>query len=67
MIAELSTNTVTNLLKANDVAKRLNISRSLAYQLMQNGKIPTVRINRTIRVKESDLEEFVQKCWTGWD
>ncbi len=54
-------------LRAGDVALRLNISRSLAYQLMQSGKIPTVRMNRTVRVKESDLYAYIQKCWSGWD
>jgi excisionase family DNA binding protein len=49
------------LLKATDVAKKLNISRSLAYQLMQSGNIPTVRINRSIRVQPSDLAEYIRR------
>lgn len=54
------------LLKASDVAQRLNISRSQAYQLMKSGSIPTVRIRRSVRVKESDLVEFIHKQWSGW-
>ena len=48
-----------DLLKASDVAKRFKICKSLAYRLMQLGEIPTVRFNRTVRVRESDLEGFI--------
>jgi excisionase family DNA binding protein len=47
------------LLRAVEVAKRLNISRSLAYQLMQSGEIPTVRIRKLVRVYEPDLEQYI--------
>jgi excisionase family DNA binding protein len=54
------------LMKAIDVAKRLNICRSLVYQLMQRGEIPTVRINSAVRVRPGDLEAYIQNCLTGW-
>jgi excisionase family DNA binding protein len=54
------------LLKAIHVAEILNISRSKAYQLMQSGTIPTIRINRSIRVRTTDLIEYIQKHWSGW-
>jgi len=50
------------LLKAVDVAEILNISRALSYQLLQNGDIPTVRINRAVRVRPKDLEGYIRKC-----
>ena len=50
----------TQLLRADQVAIRLNISRALAYRLMQDGEIPTVRFNRTVRVRELDLDRFIQ-------
>lgn len=49
------------LLKGSDVARRLNISRSNAYNLMQSGKIPVVRIGRCLRVREEDLEAFIRQ------
>ena len=52
-------NNPSNLLRASDVARRLNISRSLAYQLLQQGVIPVVRIGKLIRVLEGDLEAFI--------
>jgi len=49
-----------SLLTASDVAKRLSISCSQAYRMMQNQEIGTVRLGRMVRVKESDLEAFIQ-------
>lgn len=48
------------LLKATDVAKRLRISRSLAYRLMQTRVIPIVKINSLVRVRPEDLEIYIQ-------
>lgn len=48
------------LLKASDVSKILNISRSTAYQLMKKNEIPTVKFGgNTIRVRLKDLEKFI--------
>ncbi|HBA92104.1 MAG TPA: hypothetical protein DCZ08_10290 [Anaerolineaceae bacterium] len=55
-----------NLLRATDVAKQLSISRSLAYQLMLRGEIPTVRFGGSVRVRECDLAEYIQRSWSGW-
>lgn len=54
-------NLETRLLRASDVAKILNISRPLAYRLMQTGKISTVRINRSVRVRLEDLERYIKE------
>ena len=55
-------NSDNSLLKASDVARRLSISRALAYQLMATGEIPTVHIrNKVVRVYEPDLLEYIQK------
>ena len=58
-----SPKTITDdvLLKANEVAKRLNVSRATAYLLM-NTEIPVLRFGGgNIRVRESDLEEYMNK------
>jgi len=47
------------LLKPREVADMLNISRSLVYQLIRSQEIPAVRIKSTVRVKASDLAEFM--------
>ena len=48
------------LLKAADVARILNISRSLVYRLLQRGKIPSIRINQSVRVDPGDLQQFIE-------
>jgi excisionase family DNA binding protein len=48
------------LLNADQVAERLNISRALAYRLMKSGEIPTVRFIGSVRVCESDLQAFIE-------
>ena len=50
------------LLTAEQVAHILQISVSKAYALMASGEIPCVRIGRCVRVKEEDLEAYIQRC-----
>lgn len=47
------------LLKPGDVAIYLNISRSLAYHLLQTGQIPSIRIGTAVRVREQDLTDYI--------
>lgn len=41
-------------------AKWLGIGRSLAYRMVNEGKIPTIRMGRRILVPVAKLEEMVQ-------
>jgi len=47
-----------NLLRADQVAERLNISRALAYHLMKTGQIPTIRFIGSVRVHRIRSESF---------
>ena len=49
------------LLKPREAAQILNISRSLVYKLISSGEIPVVRIKSTVRIKASDLDEYIFK------
>lgn len=49
------------LLKAVQVAEILNVSKAFAYQLMQKGLIPTVKILGARRVRYEDLLKFIQE------
>jgi excisionase family DNA binding protein len=49
------------LLKANEVAEKLSISRSQAFTLMRSGDLPTVRFGRLVRVRPEDLETFITR------
>jgi excisionase family DNA binding protein len=48
-----------SLLTASQVAKRLSVSKSHAYNLMNTGEIPTVCIGGARRVRPEDLEWFI--------
>ena len=57
--------TQSRLLKASEVAKILNISRSHAYNLMQANEIPNVRIRNARRVREIDLQNYIKDNLTS--
>jgi excisionase family DNA binding protein len=47
-------------LKVPEVAEELGIPRSRAYELIQHGELPAVRIGeRSIRVNRRELERFL--------
>ena len=48
-----------HLLKSEEVAHRLHVSRSFAYLLMKRGDIPTVRIGTAVRVRPEDLQKYI--------
>lgn len=47
------------LLRVSTVARRLDYARSTVYDLINAGRLPAVRVGNTIRVRESDLAEFI--------
>jgi len=49
------------VLKGHEVAQVLNISRALAYRMMQHGDIKVVKFGKSVRVLERDLQEFINK------
>lgn len=53
------------LLKADEAAKILRLSKSGVYRLMQTGEIPVIRIHTAVRIREVDLEEFIKGQRTG--
>ena len=49
------------LMKPADVADILQVSRAMAYKLLQQGEIPTVRIGKSVRVRRADLERYIHE------
>lgn len=47
------------LLRIEDIAERLNVSRSFAWKLVSFGAIRSLRIGRSVRVRPSDLEAYI--------
>jgi excisionase family DNA binding protein len=47
------------LLRIEDVAERLAVSRSMAWKLVTYGQLRSVRIGRSVRVRPTDLEAYL--------
>jgi excisionase family DNA binding protein len=50
------------LLRIEDVAERLAVSRSMAWKLIAYGDLPAVRIRRAVRVRPADLDAYVERA-----
>lgn len=48
-----------------EAAKILKISRSMAYGLANQGKLPVIRLGRKLLVSRRGLNELLSKGWTG--
>ena len=56
---------LSTLMRAEQVAKVLNISRSLVYRLIQQGQLTSVKIGAAVRVRQADLEEYISRNLKG--
>jgi excisionase family DNA binding protein len=50
------------LLKCEQVASILNISRSQTYKIVNEGHLPSIKIGKSVRVRASDLEKYLDIC-----
>ncbi|MGE5593427.1 MAG: helix-turn-helix domain-containing protein [Betaproteobacteria bacterium] len=55
------------LLKVSEAAEALGISRSHAYELIQAGKLPVVRLGGAVRVPKPWIEKFVAEQVARWE
>ncbi len=53
------------LLRAEEAADRLNVSKGKIYQLLQRGDLPSIHIGKAVRVREEDLETFLKMSRKG--
>ena len=49
------------LLRVEEAARRLGLSRSKVYLLVSTGEIPSVTIGRSRRVRSVDLERWINE------
>lgn len=62
---EAETMATSPLLKIPAVAGLLSMSKSKVHELVRTGDIPSVRIDRCVRVRQSDLEAFIERRMVG--
>ena len=51
---------------APQVAEYLQLSKSKIYALIQKGAIPHVRVGRNVRIRQSDLDAWLEKMSMTW-
>ena len=49
-----------DMLTVSDLQKLLNIGRSTAYRLIENGEIRCIRVGRTIRIPKRFVADFIK-------
>lgn len=53
------------LLKAEEAARLLGLGRSKVFEMLATGELPRVRIGRSVRIRRTDLEEWVEQRAAG--
>jgi excisionase family DNA binding protein len=53
------------LLRVEQAAKRLNLSRTKTYSLVARGELPSITIGYSRRIRPEDLERFVAERATA--
>lgn len=52
---------MNDILTIPEVARYLKLSKSKVYYLVQQGKIPHIKIGRNVRIKESELQQWLEQ------
>jgi len=47
------------LLRIEQVAERLSVSRSMAWKIIDDGQLRSMRIGRVVRVRPEDLDAYL--------
>ncbi len=50
---------MTKLLRAEEVASIIDVSKSFVYLMIRTGQLPAVRFGAAVRVRPEDLDEFI--------
>ncbi len=51
-----------NWLNTAETARRLGITPRTLYRFIDDGSLPAYRFGRVIRLKESEVAEFIERC-----
>lgn len=55
------------LLKVPEAVAVTGYSRPFIYRLIEEGRLPSVRVGRSVRVRREDLERFIEEHMVGGD
>ena len=51
-------------LTVNEVADLLRVSRMTVYRLIKEGQLKALRVGRSYRLREDDVDEYLSKRYT---
>lgn len=60
MAREITSPSGPGFLTAAEAAERMRVSKMTVYRLIKAGELPAVQIGRSYRVREDDLERYLQ-------
>ncbi len=46
-----------------EVAARMRVSKMTVYRLLHGGELPAVRVGRSFRVREDDVDVYLRKSY----
>ncbi len=46
-----------------EVAARIRVSKMTVYRLVHSGELPAVRVGRSFRVREDDVNDYIRKSF----
>ena len=52
-------------LTASEAAERMRVSKMTVYRLIRSGKLPAVQIGKAYRVRENDLEQYLNSSYVN--
>jgi excisionase family DNA binding protein len=53
----------SKFLTVSEVAAMMRVSKMTVYRLVHNGDLPAVRVGRSFRVLEKDVDEYLRKSF----
>lgn len=53
----------TKFLTIAEVAARMRVSKMTVYRMVHNGELPALRVGRSFRVDEEDVNEYLRKSF----
>lgn len=56
-----NTKSIRLLLKVPEVAEATGLGSSHIWRLIQRGELPVVRIGKSVRIRASDLDRFIEE------
>ena len=56
-------NPESKFLTVAEVAAMMRVSKMTVYRLVNNGDLPAVRVGRSFRVLEEDVDEYLRKSF----